>query len=380
MKIMVNIGHPAQVHLFKNFIWEMSKRGHELLISASDKEMAYTLLDSYGLGYIKLGSPGKSMAKKIINMLAMDVKIYAAARKFKPDIFLAHASICSPQISRAMKKPMINFDDDEHTYAFYKHLASCVCGFSGFRIAGENIIKIDSYKELAYLHPNWYHPDKSILGEKNVPFDGDYVVLRFAAWNAFHDVGKSGLGLEEKKKLIRELEKYARVLITSEDPLPEELKKYGIQSDPNKIHDIIYNARLLVCDSGTMATEAAILGTPTVRCNSYVGKNDLHNFIQLEQKYGLIFNYRNSDEAIGKAVEILKDQGTKREWKRKSDVLLADKIDVTSFMIWLVENYPQSLQEMKDHPEVQYQFKQGAMRRPLAASPPGEIRVNTHKY
>jgi len=27
MKIVVDLGHPAQVHLFKNFVWEMEKKG-----------------------------------------------------------------------------------------------------------------------------------------------------------------------------------------------------------------------------------------------------------------------------------------------------------------------------------------------------------------
>jgi predicted glycosyltransferase len=40
-----------------------------------------------------------------------------------------------------------------------------------------------------------------------------------------------------------------------------------------------------------MTTEAAVLGTPAIRCNSFVGKRDMGNFIELEKKYGLIFNF-----------------------------------------------------------------------------------------
>ena len=29
MKIVVNMGHPAHVHFFKNFIWKMERNGHE---------------------------------------------------------------------------------------------------------------------------------------------------------------------------------------------------------------------------------------------------------------------------------------------------------------------------------------------------------------
>ena len=37
--------------------------------------------------------------------------------------------------------------------------------------------------------------------------------------------------------------------------------------------------------------------------------------------------------------------------------MLADKIDITSFMVWFIENYPNSSDIMKKNPEYQYNFK-----------------------
>jgi len=37
--------------------------------------------------------------------------------------------------------------------------------------------------------------------------------------------------------------------------------------------------------------------------------------------------------------------------------VLADNIDVTSFMVWFIENYPNSLKIMKDNPDYQWKFK-----------------------
>lgn len=106
-----------------------------------------------------------------------------------------------------------------------------------------------------------------------------------------------------------------------------------------------------------MTTEAGVLGTPAIRCNSFVGENDMGNFIELEQKYGLIFNYNDSDKAIGKAVELIQKPDLKEEWRKKREKLLKDKIDVTAFMVWFIENYPESFKEMKENPEIQYKFK-----------------------
>ena len=53
MRIVVDINHPAHVHYFKNFIWEMEKRGHAILITASEKDISYRLLDAYdGFNYL----------------------------------------------------------------------------------------------------------------------------------------------------------------------------------------------------------------------------------------------------------------------------------------------------------------------------------------
>ena len=37
----------------------------------------------------------------------------------------------------------------------------------------------------------------------------------------------------------------------------------------------------------------------------------------------------------------------KKQWKIKRDRLLADKIDVTEFYVWFIENYPESAKIMR---------------------------------
>jgi hypothetical protein len=39
------------------------------------------------------------------------------------------------------------------------------------------------------------------------------------------------------------------------------------------------------------------------------------------------------------------------------EVSLLNKIDVTKFMVWLIENYPESLKEMKENQKIQDKFK-----------------------
>jgi predicted glycosyltransferase len=81
------------------------------------------------------------------------------------------------------------------------------------------------------------------------------------------------------------------------------------------------------------------------------------NFIELEKKYRLIFNYRYPNDAIEKAITLIQDSDVKREWSKKKEKLLSEKIDITAFMVWYIENYPDSFKEMKRNPEIQYKFR-----------------------
>ncbi|MGA1979760.1 MAG: hypothetical protein ABSG99_04235 [Sedimentisphaerales bacterium] len=49
MKVLVDINHPSQVHLFKYVIAELRKHGHNVIVTASQKDVSYKLLDSYDL-------------------------------------------------------------------------------------------------------------------------------------------------------------------------------------------------------------------------------------------------------------------------------------------------------------------------------------------
>jgi predicted glycosyltransferase len=327
----------------------MEKKGHYVLITASEKDILFKLLDNYGFDYLNMGSYGSSLVEKLMNLPIKDFQMYRKTKDFRPDIFVGFGSIRAAHVSKLMGKPCVLFDDDEYSYSYYYPFTDAVCVFSGFKKRGKKIIKLNSYKELAYLHPNYFKPTGMSLNEAGVSVNEEFAILRFVSWRAYHDTGRGGFDLEMKKKLVKKLEEYLRVFISSEAPLPKEFERYKLNIPPEKIHDLLYYAKILVCDSQTMTTEAAVLGTPAIRCNSFVGKNDMGNFIELEQKYGLIFNYRDPNKALNKTLELIQRPNLIREWKKKREKLLRDKIDVTKFMIWFIENFPQSFNDIKEN-------------------------------
>jgi hypothetical protein len=56
------------------------------------------------------------------------------------------------------------------------------------------------------------------------------------------------------------------------------------------------------------------------------------------------------DEAQSLSLELLDRDGLKNEWAAKRAKLLKDKIDVTGFMVWLLENYPASIEAIRSDP------------------------------
>jgi uncharacterized protein len=360
MNILIDIGHPAHVHLFRHFAINMIRKEHNVLFTCRDKEFEIQLLREYGFNYRSFGKKYTSGFGKLWGLIEFDFKEYLTAIKFKPDIFLSHGSIYAAHASFLSGKPHISFED---TFNFeqirlYKPFTSVILT-SDYEhpLKSSKVIKYPGYNELAYLHPNCFSPDKSILQELGVTSDEKYVILRFVSWNASHDIGHKGISYGNKLKAVNEFSRYAKVFISSENELPDELKKYQIKIAPHKMHDAIAFASLLFGESSTMSEEAAMLGVPSV----YLFNNSTYYTLHLEKDYGLMFNYSESEydqrKGIEKGVELLQIADIKNEWMKRKDKMLAEKIDVTAFLVWFIANYPESKRLMKENPDYQYNFK-----------------------
>ncbi|RNI15776.1 DUF354 domain-containing protein [Methanohalophilus sp. RSK] len=341
MKVLIDIGHPTHVHFYKNTIKELEEKGHEVLVTARDKDVSIKLLNAYDIEYIPVGKIGNTKLDLIYEWIKRDYEIFKISRRFKPDILMGMLNPCAGHSAKILRKKCFLFNDSEVvrstaliTYPF----ADVIFTPSNFgKDLGDKQVRINGYKELAYLHPNNFIPTKDVFDNLDIDDQDKYIVMRFVAWNAGHDIKRKGFDIKTKIRFVKELEKYAKVYISSETKLEDELEANRINIPPEKMHDFLYFAQMLVGDSQTMTTEAAVLGTPAIRCNSFVGKNDMANFTELENKYGLIFNFNDPEKALQKSIEIIQNPEIKTEWKEKRERLLKDKVDVSSFMVDFIE-------------------------------------------
>lgn len=348
MKILIDIGHPAHVHLFKNFAWIMQKKGHEILFTCREKEFELYLLKKYGFKFYSFGKKYNSKPGKLWGLLKFDVKEFFTGLRFKPDIFLSHGSMYAAHAAFFLKKPHIAFEDTfnfEQVKLYLPFTDTVLTPDYDHPSLGDKEIRYAGYHELAYLHPNNFTP-------KKLPQFNNVVLLRFVAWNATHDFKHGGIDNIVKMNLITLLESYGyRVLISSEGELPGELIKYRINIKPEEIHDVLSNISLFIGEGATMANEAALLGTPSIYINSR--KACIGDLGDLD----LILHLKNNENLLKIIKSFIHNENIKNEWKNKAESIIKNKIDVTAFLVWFVENYPDSRIIMKKNPHYQYRFK-----------------------
>ena len=339
---------PAQVHTIRNTIRILNANGHQVKVIARDHEDTLHLLNTYGIEYSLCGKGGMSRYTKYLEAVPQLLTAYRIARRFNPDILFGFGAPTS-LLSLPLRKPCFLLGDSDvktfqNLFLIYNPLVKIIFTPSLFNLDfGRNHFRCNMYKELAYLHPNYFQPDPSLYDLLAIGRDEKYAIFRFNAFDAVHDFGRSGFSLPDKRRLVEKLAKYTHLFISSETKLPADLEPYRLPIPPHRIHDALYYAQLLVCDTGTMATEAAVLGTPAINCSSFAAH--MGNFIELEQKYDLIYSFRQAEPAIEKAEELLQQPDLKEQWQKKRQRVLADKIDITRLLVWFIENYPQSLKE-----------------------------------
>jgi predicted glycosyltransferase len=315
---------------------KLEERGHRVKIVAINKDRDLELLDTFGLEYdVVSNTSGKNSLEKVFIFLATTLRILITSIKFRPDIYIGRASPMIAINNFIFHKKHILFEDSEpakFSLLLCRMFSNVIITPQFFSTnLGPKHIRINSYKELFYLHPTYYIPNPNVLSFLNLNPSEKLIIVRFVSWASHHDIGQHGI--LNKNELIKELNKYGKIFISSESPLDKELIKYQLNIPIELIHDVINYADIFISDSQTMTTEAAILGTPAIRCNTFVGRKDMSNFIELENKYNLIYNIKDFKEIIKITETVLNKKNIKQEWLLKQKKLLNDKINPVEFFL-----------------------------------------------
>jgi predicted glycosyltransferase len=352
MRLLIDILHPAHVHFFRNFAQEMTARGHAVRFSARDKDCATELLDHYRIPYELLSRQGTGLGLAS-ELATRTLKLARLARSWRPDVM---TGIMGPSIAlagRALGIPAVVFYDTEfakQTNWFVYPMAHSVCTPDCYQGRVRGVHRTYAgYHELAYLHPHRFTHDAARLAAFGVSRDEPYSILRFVSWQAIHDVAEKGLTGSQKRHLIDVLERHGRVLISSEAALPPELEPWRVKGPTQDIHHLLAFAQMIVGESATMSSEAAVLGVPAI----FIAKTGRGYTDDQERSYGLVRHFRETEfDAAVEAIRELFARGPRAMGQAARQRLLEDKIDVTR---WMVEYFER-------------EFPAGVVAPPLAAA------------
>lgn len=347
MRYLFFFVHPSKFHVFKETINMLKSHGHSVEIVITSKDVLEDLVISEGWEYVNICPKGRKLKNVhpfISSFYYFFITLYKLWKTTKGkhyDLFISDDLLA--YIGRLRKVPTYIFIDDDLNVVKLSRVMLSVAN----KILAPDITNLEdyntkkigfpSYKELAYLHPNIFTPNKEIVKQFNLEMK-PYYILRLVSLRAYHDVGMKGISNQQVRMLISKLEKYGNVYISAERELPSEFEKYRLKINPKNIAHVLYYADMFIGDSQTMSSEASLLGTPVFKCNDFTGKISVMN--EKEDRYRLMHSFlpRQFDEMLEKIEKMLSDECFKEKYSIRRKKMLNDKIDLSAFFIWLFEN------------------------------------------
>lgn len=328
--VVVTIQHPAHVHFYKHAIRELERRNHDVHLFVVSKDVATDLLDYYGFEYEVLGERGPRLTLPA-RQAAVEYRLWRAARRLQPDVMTAIGGVAVSHVAPLVGARSVVFTDTEHAtvsnriaFPFADEVLTPDCYGDDH---GSNQVRYTGCHELAYLHPDRFSPDPSVLSEVGLSTDDRFVILRHGGWGAIHDVGDAGF--DDVADVVHRLESTGvEVLLTSENTHPPEVADRGLDLPADRMHDLLAYADLFIGESGTMSLEAAVLGTPAVYIHTA-----RPGIIDRLDRYGLMYTFHGEDrheQGIQTAIELV---DANVDWEDRRREFVEDHVDTTEIVV-----------------------------------------------
>lgn len=336
MKILIDISHPAHVHFYRHIRQRLVDDGADVLVIAREKDVTLSLLQAFGIPHLSIGRSGhRGWSGQFAELLTRDAFLAREGRRFAPDVILTR-NPSGVQAARLLRTTGV-FDTDDgrsvgvhyRAAAPFAHVITAPdCLPESF---GSKERRYPSYKSLAYLHPAVFTPEPGIRAELGIGADDRYSILRLVAHDASHDRKARGIDAEGARQIITLLARYGSVFISSEGDLAPDIAELRLNIRSESIHSVLAEASMVVGDSQTIATEAALLATPSIRINTWVDSSPY--LTELEKRYRLAFSYApgHLERALLHIKQLMEDQDTLGRWVIRREQMLEDKVDLASW-------------------------------------------------
>jgi hypothetical protein len=339
LRVLVDIKHPAEAHFFGPLIHHLQARNDSVLVTVHNKPAVAVLLAAKGIEYRKISEVWDGPWGIVATAGVRALKILKLAREFRPHVMVARVGAEIGLAGRLLRIPAVSFDENEYAniqLAATRILAHVMCTGMGYeKSLGRKQRQFRALPQFTYTHPRRFSPSMD-----GIRFDGfdpakPYVILRLGGWTALHDLGKRGMTEEEALRLAQHLSPYARVLASRADGLPPRLRPYGYDIPADRHLDLLAFASLYIGEGGSMAAEAACLGTPGL----WTSPVECGYLNVLAEKYGLIEKILDPEKVRERAEAWLCQPALRERAAEGHRRLLADSEDPLDFMVKVVDEY-----------------------------------------
>jgi predicted glycosyltransferase len=355
LRVLVDVTHPAHVHLFKHTVETLQQEGHRTVVTSRENGITTDLLDAYDIDHRPITGQRSATVGLFPEWVVREYKLARVAVEFQPDVVVSHFTPCPTHAAHLAGAQSLVFNDDEAAVELAGKLtvpfATFVYTPETFSVdIGPKHRRYRGYHELAYLHPSRFEPDPSVLEANGVDPSGQFFVLRFGSREPRRDDAATGFSSDAKRELVGFLEQHGDVYIVGDGGHPDDSNRgQAVPVPPEHIHHLLAYADLYAGDSGTMAVEAGLLGTPSVRSNAGPEAGVRGRFRELESKYSLVLSFDSDDKAVVTAKNLAVDPKANERWVDRRDQLLDDTIDVTEFMVETIRRQGYTRQEPTEH-------------------------------
>jgi len=342
MKVFVDITHPAGVNFFKNAIQRLQKEENidvSLMVQPRGKLVPILEKECPGVCFVALGKRRRTLAGKGFGLFSRCWQLLSYLRHRDFDVLANFDDLGLSYVSRLLRKPLVTFEDDiENLFGFrrYRHFPTRVVLPDHLPVKGKNICKYSGFKELAYLHPNYFKPQKESLKKHGLE-NHNFIFVREVSNNST-DYRHLVMGqLSEICPYLKTLG-FEIVLSLEEKSLRKQFEKDCIilEEPVEDIFSLLHYATLTISSGDTMARESCLLGTPAI----YTGGREMAINKELERK-GCFFKVKGDSqvlETIRKIIENdIKKQTTEAiahaiqyEWEDTTEVIVKNLLEVAN--------------------------------------------------
>lgn len=364
MNYLFYFGHPAQYLFLRAAIKRLQENNqNRIVLTIKSKDVLEDLLIGDGFSYINLQKEerAKNKISIAVSLLLRLKRIIKIAYQTKASLLIGtDATIAIAGF--LLNKTRITIIEDD--YAVVKNLARIAYPFTNYILCPDvcDVGKWDKKKigyagfmKLAYLHPEQFQADKTII--ELYQLKTPYVLIRLSKLGAHHDFGINGINDEFIEVIINKLEsKGINIVISTERKVSEKWSPYLLNINPSHIHSLLNESHFLISDSQSMSVEAAMLGVPSIRVSDFANRISVLNV--LEFNYELTYSAKpiEKDKILEILEKIINTENTKTVYLERRNKMLNEKINVTNFIVWLLEKPEIRLDLVKKEPNLQQTF------------------------